>query len=264
MEIRKFVVRNAGAPLGGVCEDNDYSSFDEVDGKAGVYVFQHRDTGRILYVGQSRNLKSRIEQHYKATDTGGNFHANWREKHCRICGGQDPCHGGEDCSFGSYENLLKGSSISFFWFDDGSVSSRVIDTLEKNLIYHFLPEYNSEIMTLRDGETRQDNIDEIIGYIAKNWAEPDETVRNDFADRPSCADGLDPGIDARIDIDPAVCGGRPRIRGTRIRVSDILGLLAAGAPAAEILEEYPELSEDDIGAALAFGARASDRRGADV
>ena len=41
-------------------------------------------------------------------------------------------------------------------------------------------------MTLKDGEILQDKIDEIIGYIAKNRAEPDETVRNDFADRPSC------------------------------------------------------------------------------
>ena len=264
MEIRKCVVRNAGAPLGGVCGDNDYSYFDEVDGKAGVYVFQHRGTGRILYIGQSRNLKSRVAQHYKAADTGGNFHINWREKHCRTCGGKDPCHGKKDCAFGSYEDLLRDSNVSFFWFDDEAVSSRTIDTLEKNLIYHFLPEYNSEIITLKDGEIRQDEIDGIIGYIAKNWAEPDETMRNDFTGRPYYAGGLAPGIDNRVDIDPAVCGGRPRIRDTRIRVSDILGLLAAGAPVEEILEDYPELNEDDISAALAFGAEASDRRGADV
>ena len=44
---------------------------------------------------------------------------------------------------------------------------------------------------------------------------------------------------ARITIDPNVCGGKPCIRGMRIRVSDILNMLAAGACQDEILEDYP-------------------------
>ena len=54
----------------------------------------------------------------------------------------------------------------------------------------------------------------------------------------------------RISIESDKCGGRPCIRGMRIRVTDILGLLSAGATHREILEDYPMLEEDDILAAL--------------
>ena len=62
----------------------------------------------------------------------------------------------------------------------------------------------------------------------------------------------------RITIDPNVCGGRPCIRGMRIRVSDILGMLATGASQAEILEDYPYLEAEDIAAALDYAARQTD------
>lgn len=62
----------------------------------------------------------------------------------------------------------------------------------------------------------------------------------------------------RIAIDPAICGGRPCIRGTRVRVCDILELLAEGVPQSEILADYPYLSEADLRAALAYGAIASE------
>lgn len=65
---------------------------------------------------------------------------------------------------------------------------------------------------------------------------------------------------ARIGIDPAICGGRPHIRGTRVRVSDILQLLASGVSSAEILDDYPYLNEADLSAALAYGATAIDHR----
>jgi uncharacterized protein (DUF433 family) len=61
---------------------------------------------------------------------------------------------------------------------------------------------------------------------------------------------------SRITVSADVCSGRPTIRGTRMRVSDILDMLAAGADAREILEDYPYLEEADIGAALAFAAEA--------
>jgi uncharacterized protein (DUF433 family) len=61
----------------------------------------------------------------------------------------------------------------------------------------------------------------------------------------------------RITVDPDVCGGRPCIRGLRIRVTDILDLLASGAPAEEILQDYPYLESEDISAALEFAARRS-------
>ncbi|MFP4132398.1 DUF433 domain-containing protein [Thiohalospira sp.] len=62
----------------------------------------------------------------------------------------------------------------------------------------------------------------------------------------------------RITVDPEQCGGRPCIRGMRVRVRDILELLAAGASREEILEDYPYLETADITAALEFAARQSD------
>ncbi len=62
----------------------------------------------------------------------------------------------------------------------------------------------------------------------------------------------------RITFNPLQCGGRPCIRGMRIRVSDVLDLLAADASREEILANYPYLESDDITAALQFAARQSD------
>ncbi len=62
----------------------------------------------------------------------------------------------------------------------------------------------------------------------------------------------------RITIDPEVCGGRPCIRGLRLRVKDILDMLAGGATRAEILADYPYLEDEDITAALEFAGRAID------
>jgi uncharacterized protein (DUF433 family) len=62
----------------------------------------------------------------------------------------------------------------------------------------------------------------------------------------------------RITSDPGVMGGRPCIRGMRIRVADILEMLADGGTRAEILEEYPYLEEEDIRAAIEFAARQND------
>ena len=56
---------------------------------------------------------------------------------------------------------------------------------------------------------------------------------------------------------PDICGGRPCIKGTRMRVSDLLDALAAGASRADILADFPYITDEDISAALAFGARAS-------
>ena len=62
----------------------------------------------------------------------------------------------------------------------------------------------------------------------------------------------------RITMAPDVCGGRPCIRGLRIRVKDVLDLLAAGATREEILSDYPYLEADDIAAVLEFAARQND------
>jgi uncharacterized protein (DUF433 family) len=62
----------------------------------------------------------------------------------------------------------------------------------------------------------------------------------------------------RITIEPGKCGGRPCIRGMRIRVTDILSLLSAGASHQEILEDYAELEDADILAALEYAAVQTD------
>jgi uncharacterized protein (DUF433 family) len=58
----------------------------------------------------------------------------------------------------------------------------------------------------------------------------------------------------RITFDPAVMGGKPCIRGLRVTVSTIVGLVAAGHTTAEILQAYPYLEEGDIREALAYAA----------
>jgi uncharacterized protein (DUF433 family) len=62
----------------------------------------------------------------------------------------------------------------------------------------------------------------------------------------------------RITVEPGKCGGRPCIRGLRIRVKDILEMLAGGAPPEEILGDFPDLEGDDIKAALLYAAGGTD------
>jgi uncharacterized protein (DUF433 family) len=62
----------------------------------------------------------------------------------------------------------------------------------------------------------------------------------------------------RITINPAQCGGRPCIRGMRIRVIDILDLSAAGLSAEQIVEELPDLEPEDVQAAMLYAARRLD------
>jgi uncharacterized protein (DUF433 family) len=62
----------------------------------------------------------------------------------------------------------------------------------------------------------------------------------------------------RITVNPRQCGGRPCIRGMRIRVSDVLELFATGLSAEQILEEMPDLEIDDLKATLLYAARKLD------
>jgi uncharacterized protein (DUF433 family) len=62
----------------------------------------------------------------------------------------------------------------------------------------------------------------------------------------------------RITVEEGKCGGRPCIRGQRIRVTDILELLAAGAGMDEILADYPFLEREDVYAAIEYAARQAD------
>lgn len=70
----------------------------------------------------------------------------------------------------------------------------------------------------------------------------------------------DAGLLSRITSDAAVCGGRPCIRGMRIRVSDVLALLASGMSRNAVLKDYPYLEGADIDAALAYAAGATSHR----
>lgn len=62
----------------------------------------------------------------------------------------------------------------------------------------------------------------------------------------------------RISVDPKICHGKPVIKGTRLLVGNILGALAGGSTRAELLEDYPSLTDEDITAALGFGKNAVD------
>jgi uncharacterized protein (DUF433 family) len=64
----------------------------------------------------------------------------------------------------------------------------------------------------------------------------------------------------RISINPAVCFGKPVIKGTRIWVSLILDFLASGDSIETVLKEYPHITRDDVLACIAFGAEAASER----
>lgn len=62
----------------------------------------------------------------------------------------------------------------------------------------------------------------------------------------------------RLSIDPGICGGRPVVAGTRMRVTDILDMLADGASTSEIERDFPYISAGDIQDCLRFAARSVD------
>lgn len=65
-------------------------------------------------------------------------------------------------------------------------------------------------------------------------------------------------LNDRITVDPQQCGGRPCVRGMRIRVSDVLDLLANGLTVEQILGELPDLKKEDIQACLQFASHRID------
>ena len=62
----------------------------------------------------------------------------------------------------------------------------------------------------------------------------------------------------RIAVDPAICGGRPIVAGTRVRVTDILEMLAGGTDEAEILADFPYVKAEDVRACLAYVANGTE------
>ena len=71
----------------------------------------------------------------------------------------------------------------------------------------------------------------------------------------SCMTRLD-----RITTDPAICHGKPTVRGLRFPVENLLGLLASGMTIDEVISDHPDLERDDLLAALEFGALTSGNR----
>jgi len=65
-------------------------------------------------------------------------------------------------------------------------------------------------------------------------------------------------MEKRITVNPKQCGGRPCVRGMRIRVSDVLDLFASGLSAGQILEEMPDLEPEDLKACLNYARRRID------
>jgi uncharacterized protein (DUF433 family) len=92
--------------------------------------------------------------------------------------------------------------------------------------------------------------------MENEWDGTDFYCYNDF--RFMNQENTMPNPIDRITIHPDQCGGRPCIRGMRIRVIDVLDLFAAGLSAEEILEELPDLEKEDIKAALNYAARRLD------
>jgi uncharacterized protein (DUF433 family) len=77
--------------------------------------------------------------------------------------------------------------------------------------------------------------------------------------QPRSSVNLD-GLLSRISSDPAICAGRPCIKGTRMRVADIVEAIAHGASQEELLADFDYLTEEDIAAALLYAARATEHR----
>ena len=65
-------------------------------------------------------------------------------------------------------------------------------------------------------------------------------------------------LNDRITVDPEKCGGRPCIRGMRIRVTDVLDLFSAGLSASQIVAEMPDLQEEDLKASLQYASKHID------
>jgi uncharacterized protein (DUF433 family) len=65
-------------------------------------------------------------------------------------------------------------------------------------------------------------------------------------------------MDDRIVVDPNICSGKPTVRGTRIMVKNILGMVAGGYTMDRIIEAYPELTNNDVTAALQYASQVID------
>ena len=89
-------------------------------------------------------------------------------------------------------------------------------------------------------------------------AEADRLFQRKLGEGRRCDQRLDVNLSERITVDPEQCGGKPCIRGMRIRVKDILEMLGSGMTDADILVEFPCLEAADLRAAHLYAARLTD------
>jgi hypothetical protein len=121
-----ITIHCAGQPF--LARANDYSCFDKLLGRYGVYVFQSNVSPEVLYVGQAtiQDLKTRICQNYTEKDTGGTFRKNF----CSA----------ENKSFADFKTLLSHSSLKVISI--ATDSPTLITAVEAILVAALKPKYN--------------------------------------------------------------------------------------------------------------------------
>lgn len=102
-----------------------------------------------------------------------------------------------------------------------------------------------------------------VGFAAKLGTTPNKRWRvSVLKDRQKPSDRREvssPDLGSRVVSNPAICGGRPTIKGTRVRVSDIVEMVAHGVTPDEIVADFPQIKLADVQAALKFAARMMDQ-----
>ena len=149
-----YTVCNAGQPFRDDGNNAYRECFGEFYDDYGVYVFQDKRTGDVLYVGESHHrnpegdgLGVRISQHYTHTNTGGNFRINWCRENCELqCRNGNHCSSHCNPSFVNFKHLIMESRLIVFSFspsnNDREENTRKIIAFEKFLILMLGPRWN--------------------------------------------------------------------------------------------------------------------------
>ena len=124
-----------------------------------------------------------------------------------------------------------------------------------------LPRINSYLITMASAAlTHQSAMRATFTAAAISPQPPGAPLAHAAAERPRKSSySVTMDLLQRISIDPAVRFGKPCVRGTRLTVGDVLGVLAAGRAEAELLLDFPQLTHEDVLACLAFAAEREKR-----
>jgi hypothetical protein len=125
-----YKVENASEPFVNNCSDNDYLCFEKLVGRYGVYVFQHKETQEVFYIGEAhtQDLKTRITQNYRVGDTGGTFRIDWLKK--------------EEKNLSDFKIFLSDCEIKTISIN--TESKKLISAIESILIASLNPKYNKD------------------------------------------------------------------------------------------------------------------------